>query len=288
MEAESYRGILTLEGKSAYLQGSNGERFLEGKNIWEGYITHWLGRSVKARRLPQCDYKDEKPILILWPDVPPAEVPFVELYYNERLIKYPASFFGHNAINVNGEIFNFSHLLNENEVIDFAEFMYRPALGEFAPSPRNGKFEIMEDGTPYYDKFGRNFMRTIHVLRIEGVDVNRLSQIYHDELKIIHSRAVNPLKPEKYKDFNFLNRSCTTIIRDGLRKYGFNNISGILPRDLFVSTAFSLIHGQNSQNIRVKLHKLHQLKVPEAAYSKMTLLFDPNNWRKVKTLPQLK
>lgn len=256
METEIYHGILAQDEKIAYLQGPGGERFLEGERIWEGYMTHWLGRQVHARRLLQCDYKDGNPILILWPDEPPAEAPFVDLYYNERLTKYQASFFGHNAINVNGEIFNFSHLVNENEAMDFAEYMYRPALGEFAPSPRNGKFEILEDGTAYYDKFGRNFMRTIHVLRIAGLDVKKLSEIYHYELGIIHSRPVNPMKPEKYKDFNFFNRSCTTIIRDGLRKYGFKNISGILPRDLFVSAAYTLFHGQDNQKIRVKLHKL--------------------------------
>ena len=69
-------------------------------------------------------------------------------------------------------------LMNENEIITEEEFFYRPALGEFAPSPNNGKYEILEDGTPYYDKFGRNFMRTIHVLRIEGIDVEKLGNIY--------------------------------------------------------------------------------------------------------------
>ena len=68
------------------------------------------------------------------------------------MIKYPASTFGHNAINVNGEFFNFSHLINENESMDEAEYMYRPALGEFAPSPTTGKFEILEDGTWHINK----------------------------------------------------------------------------------------------------------------------------------------
>lgn len=89
----------------------------EDRLIWKGYLTHWLGQYVCARELIQEDYESRQPIIIMWPDDPPHEEPFVDFYYNERLVKYPASTFGHNAINIEGNIYNFSHLLNENEIM---------------------------------------------------------------------------------------------------------------------------------------------------------------------------
>ena len=71
------------------------------------------------------------------------------------------------------------------------EYFYRPALGEFAPSPRTGLFEILDDGTAYYDKFGRNFMRTIHVLRVEGINGTRMRSIFDRFLEMIHNTPVN-------------------------------------------------------------------------------------------------
>jgi len=103
----------------------------------------------------------------------------------------------------------------------------------------------MEDGKAYYDKFGRQFMRTIHVIRILGMDIGKLSHIYDNELETIHQTPVDPKAPAKYKDFNFFNRSCSTIIRDGLIAYGFKDICGILPRDLFVNILYNL-HKQNN------------------------------------------
>ena len=46
---------------------------------------------------------------------------------------------------------NYSHLRmsGQNESMDEAEYMYRPALGEFAPSPTTGKFEILEALKPH-------------------------------------------------------------------------------------------------------------------------------------------
>ena len=43
------------------------------------------------------------------------------------------------AVNVNGAIFNFSHKINENEVMRNEEYFFRPALGEFAPHPVTGR-----------------------------------------------------------------------------------------------------------------------------------------------------
>ena len=76
-------------------------------------------------------------------------------------------------------------------------------------------------------------MRTIHVLHVEGIDDKLLSKIYRDELKVIKNSVPHPKNSKLYRDFSFLNRSCTTIIRDGLRKYGFKKVKGIFPRDLY-------------------------------------------------------
>jgi len=283
-----YKGKLRSHNGSVFLETDTGERLLEGYRIWQGYIIHWRDQSVCVRMLPQKDYETHKPIIIMWPDKPKTATSFVEIYYNERLVKYSTSTFGHNAINVNGEFFNFSHLINENELMDEAEYMYRPALGEFSASPHTGKYQIMGDGTAYLDKFGRNFMRTIHVIRVEGLDTDRLAEINHHELKKIHATPPDPKEPEKYRDFNFLKRSCTTIIRDSLKKYGFSSIKGILPRDFFISAALELIKAQETFDIKVKLYKRAQLKVPEAPFSKQTPILNPINWVRSSKLPKMK
>ena len=82
---------------------------------------------------------------------------------------------------------------------------------EFAPSPSTGLFEILDDGTAYYDKFGRNFMRTIHVLRVEGINGTRMRSIFDRFLEMIHNTPVNPKKPEKWPDFNLFTNSCSTL-----------------------------------------------------------------------------
>ncbi len=281
MTNQTVKGILTQSNSSTFLLDENGTRYFEGKRIWDGYVHHWLGQKVCGRILPQKDYETDSPIIILWPDDPPAPAPFVEFYYNESLVKYIASTFGHNAINVNGEIFNFSHLINENEVMAKEEYFYRPALGEFAPSPNNDMFEILEDGRAYFDKFGRNFMRTIHVIRIEGIDTKKLSAIYHEELDAIHACEPSKKNPEKYKDFNFLKRSCSTIIRDGLNRYGFSKIKGIFPYDLFVNMAYSL---QNESDVTIRIFKMPQLMVPEAPPSRMTPLLNLKNRFRVRAV----
>ncbi len=271
------KGILTKEENNYFLLGSNGQHYLKSEPIWDGYIKHWLDKQLCARHLSQCDYTSEKPIIIMWPDITPPSNPYVEIYYNERLVKYPMSFMGHIAINVNGEIFNYSHLLNENEIINIEEYFYRPALGEFAPHPDTGSFNIDDNNRPYYDKFGRLFMRTIHVLRIEGLDTNNLSRIYHKELDIIKNTPVNPKKPHKYKDINIFTRNCATIIRDGLKKCGYPKISGIFPRDVFISASHNLFKAQNRNNLKVELFRLNQLKVPEASYSTHSIILNPIN-----------
>ncbi len=130
---------------------------------------------------------------------------------------------------------------------------------------------------PYYDKFGRLFMRTIHVLGISGLDTQKLSDILQSELDAIHNAPPDPQRPGYYRDFNFFTRSCSTIVRDGLCKLGFKKIAGIFPRDLFINTAYYFSRQMEAPEIRVSLHILPQLVVPEAAPSAMPPLVNPVN-----------
>ncbi len=287
MGNEIIKGVLSESDGKPFIIGKNGMKYFENRMIWSGYLTHWLNKNICARTLPQTDYETGNPIIILWPDVQKTAEPIVEFYYNERLVKYPASLFGHNAISINGGIYNFSHLINENEMMTSEEYFYRPALGEFAPSPQSGKFEILEEGRVYYDKFGRNFMRTIHVLRIKGMDTEKLSSIYNHELDVIHNTPVNPKTPEKYKDFSIFNRSCSTIIRDGLIKYGFKNLKGILPRDLFVNVIYNMNKQKVVMDVELELCTMPQLKVPEAPKSVVTPLMSLKNRKRYKALEKI-
>ncbi|MFQ6604749.1 MAG: hypothetical protein ACE5D8_04255 [Fidelibacterota bacterium] len=281
MTEELYSGILRRDGQRAWIADEAGDIILEPTVIWQGYLKHWTNQNVHARFLPQRDYENREPILIMWPREPVPDNAFVEFYFNERLVKYPASFFGHNAINVNGHIYNFSHLINENEIMAPEEYFYRPALGEFAPSPDTGKFEIKDDGRAYFDKFGRNFMRTIHVLRIYGMDTEQLSAILNHELEIIHATPPHPARPEKYPDFSFFNRSCSTIIRDAFRRLGYTQIAGVLPRDLFVNTAF---HLRRESALDTRFFLRPQLMVEEAPPSALAPLMNPRNRIRFRSL----
>ena len=127
-------------------------------------------------------------------------------------------------------------------------------------------------------------MRSIHVLRVVGIDTDHLSNIYHDILKMIHATPPHPKNPEKYQDFNFFNRSCTTLIRDGLRKYGHKRIRGVLPRDFFISAATVL---NQANELITQLYERPQLKVPEAPYSQTTIPLNPMNWIRLKNLPKM-
>ena len=277
----TYTGILRAKGKATYLETESGGKIFEHEKIWDGYVKHWENTAVNARRLTQLDYEDGSPIIIMWPDEPIPEKPFIQIYYNERLVKYFDSTLGHLAINVNGKIFNFAKKINENEVISKEEYFYRPALGEFAPSPNTGKQEISINGKSYFDKFGRNFMRGIHVLHIEGINTDKLYKILQEELDIIHSTLPKPEKPEDYPDFHVIKRSCTSIVRDGLRKYGIKKIKGVIPRDFFVNAAYNL---KKEKDLKVKIYKMPQLIVPECPASKPTFLFNVKNWHRIRTL----
>lgn len=284
MDGAVYKGVLTHTGGKAFLQGQDDVRHLADEIIWKGYVAHFNGLAVCARRLPQRDYETGSPIIIMWPDVPAADESTVEIYFNERLVKYPTSFLGHMAVNVGGEIFNFSHLINENEVLKSEEYFFRPALGEFAPHPVYGHDNTDDPQKPYYDKFGRLFMRTIHVLRITGLDTQKFSQLFHDELDKIKNTPTDPKKPGEYKDFNILTNSCSTIIRDGFKKYGFKNSRGIFPRDLFVNISYFFLNQTQNPNIKASLSRLPQLHVPEAAPSALPPLLNPLNLIKQRIL----
>ena len=281
MKNDILTGILTDDSEGAYLKSKTNEKLLQNEQIWDGYMVHWKNKKVHARSLPQKNYETGKHIYILWIAEEDNNTPFLELYYNERLVKYSASTFGHNAVNISGNIFNFSHYMNENEVITAEEYFFRPALGEFAPSPTTKRFALNENGKNYFDKFGRSFMRTIHVLRIEGVNEQRLSDIFNEELYIIHNSKPDPENAELYKDFSFLNRNCTTIIRDCLRKYGFKKIKGIFPRDFFISTAFEC---SKMKNLRPSIFTLPQLHVKEAPPSSPTPFMNPRNYYRLHKL----
>ena len=240
MDRKIYTGILRGIGENSYVEQANGTKIFEDELIWSGYLKHWKNKAVCARRLEQKDYQNGKQILIMWPDEPRPKQPFVRIYYNERLVKYWQSTFGHLAIDINGDIFNFAEKYNEIEIITKEEYFYRPAIGEFAPSPTTGRQEIFQEGKSYLDKFGRNFMRGIHVCHIEGIDTNKLHDILSEKMETIHNTPPNPKDPENWPDFHFIKRSCTTIVRDGLRACGYKNIKGVIPRDFFVNAAYNL------------------------------------------------
>ena len=268
-------GILTQDNIASFILDESGDRHFEDRIIWDGYLAHWSGVKVHARELEQHDYKNNEPIIIIWPVETRSTEPFVDLYYNERLTKYFVSFLGHTAVNVNGSIFNFSHLMNENEIMDKEEYFYRPALGEFAPSPNNGLFEILEDGRVFYDKFGRNFMRTIHRIRIFGLDTEKMMATLKQSLDIILNTPPNPKEPDKYKDFSIVSNNCATIIRDVFNQCGFPEIKGRFPRDLFVNTTYHLFcHPE----LDVQYAKLPQLFVPEAPMSMVSPLLNFRNY----------
>jgi hypothetical protein len=284
MDEMIYHGTLKQEEGISYIEGSDGARCLQSENIWDGYLRHWLNTKVSARFLPQHDYTTGKKILILWPVKERSTVPFIELYYNERLINYPLSLFGHMAINVNGEVFNFSRLINENEILSEEEYFYRPPLGEFAPHPKTGGYNIDDCHHPYYDKFGRLFMRSIHVLRIEGINVDTLSNYFGMKLKEILNNP-DPNHPDMYGDFSVFRNNCVTIIRDGLRDYGFNNIKGILPRELFITASYHIMKVDDRDGMHITLYRMPQLKVPEAPYSVLSPILNPINRVFVRKLP---
>jgi hypothetical protein len=147
------------------------------------------------------------------------------------------------------------------------QFFYRPAMGEFAAHPGTRGFNVADPDRPYYEKFGRRFMRSIHVLHIRGLDTARLAGLLSDEIRIIHETPPDPRRPHKYRDFHAIDRSCTSLIRDALREAGLSGASGIIPRELFLNVAYQAMRPDN----------LEQLKVPERPFSRPTPIINPLN-----------
>jgi len=278
------KGVLSQEDGATFIEAADGSRQLAEGQVWSGYVSHWLDRPVRARLLAQRDYAQGRPIVLVWPDEPTPDPHYVALYYNERLVGHVASLFGHLAINVDGRVFNFSHLLHEDEEMSVEEFLYRPALGEFAPHPERGGFSVEEPNRPYHSTFGRRFMRSVHELHIRGLDSATLMAHFRAELAAIHATPPDPHRPEKYRDFSFWRRSCATIVRDGLRRAGLSGVQGVLPRDVYLSAAHRLAQAQRRGEVSLRMRKLMQLEVPEAPPSKPTPIFNPRNWWRVPAL----
>lgn len=275
-EKTIHKGILTKEEGSVFLQDKSGRRYFSEDALWNGYLKHWESRELCGELLPEKDYVSGKRIVLLWPESPAEPEPFVELYYNERLPEYFYSYLGHTAINVNGEIFNFSHLVNECEVMNEAEYFYRPALGKFSPKP-GARYCIDDPEHPYLDKFGRQFMRTIHVARITGYDTGMITRELHSMLERIHSTSEDPDRPGVYRDFGIFTNSCTTIIRDILCASGFPGIRGIFPREMYTSAVWNFMQMHDRGKLNLSVYKRPQLHVDEAPESRMTPMVNPLN-----------
>ena len=283
MNEQVCKGVLVREGQKTFLRSIDGDEYFSEAAIWEGYFKHWQGRLLCGRILPEKDYLTGKNIVLLWPEERTDREPFVELYYNERLVKYNMSILGHSAVNVNGFIFNFSHLLNECEILTEEEFFYRPALGRFSPSP-DGFFDTSDPERPYLDKFGRQFMRTIHVARITGRETAGLESILRRKLREIYDTPADPVKPEYYRDFGKFSNSCTTIIRDSLREWGFGRIKGIFPREMFISAVWEFYKEARRGGLSLSVFKRDQLMVDEAPASSLSPVVNPVNFLKKRLL----
>lgn len=275
-----HRGILKKENGKVFLKEKSGRKCFIDDAIWNGYLKHWESRELCGELLAETDYITGKRIVLLWPESTIPGVPFIELYYNERLPSYFYSYLGHTAINVNGEIFNFSHLVNECEVMNEAHYFYRPALGKFAPGP-GARYCIDDPEHPYLDKFGRQFMRTIHVARITGYNTDRLAAALRSALEKIHITPEDPARPGVYRDFGMFTNSCTTILRDALLSSGFPGIRGIFPREMYTSSVWNFMRMHERGRLNLSVYTRPQLYVDEAPASSMTPLVNPLNiWHK--------
>ena len=280
-QSKTMEGWLKKDETGVFAEDNDGKKLFTEERIWRGYIDHWLGKKVLVRELSQIDDKTGLPIVLVWcggvAEQNKNNTNYIEVYYNERLVKYWASFFGHIAVNIGGKVFNFSNKKSEDEILTPEEYFYRPALGEFAP----------KDDTV---KFGRRFGRSIHILRIEGKNLNMefLQKIFKKKINTVHNAPDNPSRPGYYKDFSFYSNSCVTMVRDGLREGGFADASGFLSRDFFVSCAKSFRKMAKKHNLSVSLRLMPQLMIPEAPPSKMTPLLNPlSYYRKYKYLDGL-
>lgn len=266
-ELDIINGRLVLEEKTPCVLAAGGEKKFTNAAVWQGYITHFLNREVRGRLLPQTDYATKRPIALVWPEGDPPPQPFLEIYFNQRLPNYPGSFFGHAAINVNGRIFNFARKLNENEELDYGEYFYRPALGEFSPGA-NGKYDLSNPDEPRYDKFGRRFMRQILVLRITNVrDTAFLLDYFRKSLATIQNQNAGRTDVDVNQYFRAFSNNCVTMLYNGLSRWGINRLNRRLPWNFFLSCRREFSKLAAARRWQVSVRKLPQLKVPEAPFS---------------------
>jgi hypothetical protein len=265
---ETIAGRLISKAGETYILTQNGEKKFTQAAIWHGYLQHFQNQRVLGRLLPQTDYETGRPIALLWPETKKESELFLEIYFNERLPNYLGSIFGHSAININGQIFNFAHKLNENEVLTWEEYFFRPAMGEFAPGP-NGKYDISNPHRPYYDKFGRRFMRTVVSLRVTGIkNTSFLLKYFHASMKKIKTQTVKAHAPDINHYFNLAFYNCVTELHAGLTAWGLKNLHNRFPLDFFLSCKQELTKLAAKQRWRISVAKLPQFKVPEAPWSK--------------------
>jgi hypothetical protein len=101
---------------------------------------------------------------------------------------------------------------------------------------------------------------------------------------MIYDTPVDPAKPEYYRDFGKFSNSCTTIIRDSLREWGFGGVKGIFPREMFISAVWGFYKRSKSGGLNLSVFKRNQLMVDEAQASSLTPIVNPVNFLKKRML----
>jgi hypothetical protein len=144
----------------------------------------------------------------------------------------------------------------------------------------DGLFDTSDPERPYLDKFGRQFMRTIHVARITGRETSGLESILRRKLKDIFDTPVDSAEPEYYRDFSKFSNICTTIIRDSLREWGFDRVKGIFPGEMFISAVWEFRKRSKSGGFNLSVFTRDQLMVDEAPASTHSPILNPVNFVK--------
>ena len=127
-------------------------------------------------------------------------------------------------------------------------------------------------------------MRSIHRIRITGIDTDWIMSELKERLNLIINTPSDPSNIEKYKDFSFFSNNCATIIRDVFHIIGYRKIKGRFPRELFISAAY---HLSNINGLNIEYSFLPQLKVPEAPLSMVSPILNPLNYFRFNKLRKL-
>lgn len=274
---EKYSGILIKRDEKFVLLSNYGAYLFSDRIIWEGYGQYFLNHNIEVSELEDTDYEKCEKILLMYPLPVKQESDFIELYYNERLVKYPASRFGHLSLNCNGTVFNFSHLINECEIISEEEYFFRPALGHFSPNPQTNLADYTNPEKLYYDKFGRLFMRNVHVLRLSNVDSSKLANVLTKRMKLFKEAGLGA-PSDKNSAFRPLSHNCVTEIADALKECGFGAGSHFIPRDCFAVTGSHWRRLAEKSGYDFSYYIMKQMPVKEAKPSKLAFLINPFNY----------